>query len=455
MYTRKLHVAAGSFLVKHAEPICLQAYLGTCVGVAVFDPEARVGGLIHLLLPEPVSMQNTFQPEKYASRGMPLFLQALAGAGANPRRLHACMAGGALVGPISSQDLALDVGGRTADIARSILTDAGITIGQSETGGFFTCCLSLDMHSGQCRIEPAGHDHHRTEAPPRTPTRQEIERLVDTIHPIPQIALKVMRIINQDGYDIAAIVEQVRKDQVIGAQILRLCNSPLIAPRQPVESIDHALVLIGPGMLQKFVIAAALEGFFDQVGIGYSLCKGGLYHHSMGTAIIAEHLAQITDRVRPPLAYTAGLLHDIGKVLLDQFIAGAYPLFYRTLQEGKEDMLSAERRLLSMDHTQAGALLARRWKLPQVIAEVIEQHHRPRDQAGDNALISIVSLAEMLMYRFNAGLELERLNPEDIEGHLAALGLAPQDLAGLVDQMPSQVFSAAPEMGLIPSAERR
>ena len=76
-HLRKHHVASGSFYVSRNTPLILQAFLGTCVGVALYDEEAGVGGLVHLLLPEPVSETITYQPEKYASTGLPIFLRAL------------------------------------------------------------------------------------------------------------------------------------------------------------------------------------------------------------------------------------------------------------------------------------------------------------------------------------------------------------------------------------------
>ena len=77
-------------------------------------------------------------------------------AGAHRESLSACLAGGALVGPLSRQDLDLDIGGRTTEVARTILEKENIEIVKSETGGFFTCCLSLGMNSGEFSIEPAG-----------------------------------------------------------------------------------------------------------------------------------------------------------------------------------------------------------------------------------------------------------------------------------------------------------
>ena len=109
------HVAAGSYYVSRTKPLILQSFLGTCVGVALFDEEAQVGGLIHLLLPEPVSRAASIQPEKYASTGFPLFLAAICNEGASKSRLKAFIAGGALVGPLQDMDLHLDIGGRTVE----------------------------------------------------------------------------------------------------------------------------------------------------------------------------------------------------------------------------------------------------------------------------------------------------------------------------------------------------
>ena len=86
-HPRKHHVTSGSYYVSRNMPLTLQAFLGTCVGVAIYDEEAGVGGLVHLLLPEPVSEGSLFQPEKYASTGFPIFLRALYDEGASKEGL--------------------------------------------------------------------------------------------------------------------------------------------------------------------------------------------------------------------------------------------------------------------------------------------------------------------------------------------------------------------------------
>lgn len=87
-----------------------------------------------------------------------------------------------------------------------------------------------------------------------------------------------------------------------------------------MDSVDRALVVFGEKRLLQLAVSASLESLFPGSLCGYSLCKGGVYQHAMGTSVIAEKLANFTGRTAPDLAYTGGLLHDIGKVVMDQYM---------------------------------------------------------------------------------------------------------------------------------------
>lgn len=443
--SRKYHVASGSFEVGHAQARFLQAFLGTCVGVAVFDDTAGVGGLIHLLLPEPISSWSVDQSEKYATTGMPIFLKQLMDLGATRENMRAVVAGGALVGPLTHQDINLDIGGRTAEKVLDALNAEGIEVVRSETGGFFTCCIELDMQRWECHIQPAGFDAVGTNNVEPSPSISEIQHAIASIRPIPQVALKVLRIIEDGSYDIDKIAEEVKKDQVISAKTIQLCNSAMFAKRHEVISLDHALVFLGQELFIKLVISAAVESYYSQSGNGYSLCKGGLYHHAIGTAMVAEKIALMTEKVVPAVAYTAGLLHDIGKVVLDQYIVGAYPMLYREFQDRQSEIIDVENRILGKDHTQIGELLAKSWSLPDSLGDAIQFHHRPEKSTDNRPLTTIVYLADLLMSRFHAGLELERMGTDKLVDHLSQLDLSPGQLGELVDLIPEKVFEPAAE----------
>jgi HD-like signal output (HDOD) protein/chemotaxis receptor (MCP) glutamine deamidase CheD len=418
------HVSAGSYFVGPKQPLLLEAFLGTCVAVAMVDAEAGVGGLAHYLLPEPVSLQSAFQLDKYAASGMPIFLKALFAAGAHRDRLRATIAGGALIGPLDDLDLNLDIGGRTAETVEKILLSEGIPIETAETGGVFSCCLKLDMHQWACRIDPSGAERLESPQAPSLPAPGEIERVAEGLQPVPQAALKIMRLIEEEEYDLRLLAAELRKDQVLSARTLQLANSVMFSTRQRIESIDHALMHLGVNLVMKFVIAAAVEGFFAQSGTGYSLCRGGLYHHAVGVAVIAEKL---------------------GKVVLDQFVGGAYPLFYRRLiEERTTDFTQAEQALFGTTHPAVGFQLAQRWSFPDSLAEAIRSHHDAEPGGRHQGLGSLVFLSNLLMSRFLAGLVIGRQVTHTIAPRLAAIGLSPSQLPQIVDLIPMDVFEASP-----------
>ena len=443
-------VSTGSFFVGPKQPLILEVFLGTCVGVALIDADAGIGGLAHFLLPEPTSLQSAFQPEKYASSGMQLFLQALYEAGARRDYLKATIAGGALVGPVDDIDLTLNIGGRTAEIAETVLKAEGIPIDKTETGGFFTCRLSLDMQRWTCRIDPSGIERRNLSGSSALPEKGEIDRAVERLQPVPQAALKIMQLIDDEEYDIRTLAAELRMDQVLSARTLQLANSVMFASRNRIESIDHALMYLGVNLLMKLVVAAAVEAFFAQSGLGYSLCKGGLYHHAAGVALISEKLAKLTAAAKPGLAYTAGLLHDIGKVVLDQHVAAAAPLFYRRLIEEKAtDFTQAEQELFGITHTEAGYRLAQQWHFPESLAETIRYHHQPERGVQDTALNHIVFLANLIMSRFHSGLELEKQAIGALAPRLSAIGLSEAQFPQIVDMIPLNVFKASPQVAII------
>jgi len=332
------HIPSGSFKISSRENILFHAYLGTCVGIALYDKKINAGGVIHILLPEPSTKNRPAYPEKYASTGLPILLKALYELGASPETLTATIAGGALVGPLSHQDINLDIGGRSAEIASKILTKEGISIEKSETGGFFTCTLELNLANGETTIRPAWEKGKKENHDHTIPSRKEILGTIDSLTPIPQTALKIMRIVQEAEHSIDQISDELHRDQVLAARTLQMCNSVMFSGKIKIETLKDALLILGENTLINSIVTAAIQNYFAQAETrGYSLCKGGMFFHSLGCAVTAEIIARITGKADPQTAYAAGLLHDIGKVVLDQYIARLCPLFFRGLHHHQAD----------------------------------------------------------------------------------------------------------------------
>ena len=437
-------VNAGSYVVSNGKSQILEAYLGTCVGVSLCDRHANVGGLIHLLLPEPTGIKGDSQPALYATTGLPLFIRELCDEGASEGELEAYVAGGALVGPLSEKDLILNIGGRTTEFVEEILDREGIPVRKSETGGFFTCRLSLNTETWESDIDPSGVSTlPSVKTGFKSLTLEQIDTTIDRLHPIAQVALTVIRMIGDDNYSMKHIAKEVRQDQVISARAIRLCNSAFFALKVKIDTIDRALVMIGEKKLMQLVVSASLEDFFPDNEQGYSLCKGGLYRHAIGTAMVSEKLAEFTGKASSEKAYTAGLLHDIGKVVLDQYLAPLYPLFYRRTQIDGVNLIDVESDELGITHTEAGGRLAEHWSLPESLADTIQHHHHPEQATVDPELTHLVYLADLLMSRFLVGEELECLNTNELASRLQKVGIRLEDFPMMVDFISDRITTGS------------
>jgi len=435
-------VGSGNYVIGTRNNGILEAYLGTCVGVTVCDRDTGIGGLCHLLLPEPIGLDKSWKPAVYASTGMPLFLEALHEAGARKNGLEATVAGGALVGPVSREDLDLDIGGRTTEVVLGVLKNEEIPVSVTETGGYFSCRLSLDFQTLQSAIQPISKPLSGNRENFKKPTSREIMRATNNVRPIPQIALKIARMIHHSSYNMSDVVSEIKQDQIISATVIRLCNSAFIGLKNRIDSINRAAVILGEKMLLQLVISASLEQFFTDSGEGYSLCKGGLFQHALRTAMVAEQLARFTGKAPSDIAYAAGLLHDIGKVVLDQYIASVYPFFYRRTQIDEMELCEVEKQKLGVTHPAAGGLLAETWSLPDNLTDAIRHHHYPEQASVDPDLAHLVYLADLLMSRFQVGQELECLNMEMLPSRLRKIGLTPAEFPLLVNLIPQQIFDA-------------
>jgi putative nucleotidyltransferase with HDIG domain len=225
--------------------------------------------------------------------------------------------------------------------------------------------------------------------------------------------------------------------------VIRLSNSAFFGLKKRVDSIDRALVIMGEKMLLQMVVSASLEIYFSQIGNGYSLCKGGLFKHALGTALIASELSRYTGISSPEIAYTAGLLHDIGKVVLDQYITSACPFFYRKTQIDTDDLVHAEGEKLGVSHPEAGKWLAEKWSIPGNLTDVIRNHHYPERAEVDRGLTHLIYFADLMMSRFQVGHELECINVDGFSSRLKEIGLQPSRFTTLIERIPSEVFDTS------------
>lgn len=207
--------------------------------------------------------------------------------------------------------------------------------------------------------------------------------------------VKLLGLLNDEEIDNAAVVQIVRADAVLTAKLLALANSAFFASPRPIESCDEALFYLGHDQVHRLALAIGLGGVMNRKAAGYAMDEGEFWRHSLLSAKAAEFLAGAAPYVADaPLAYTAALLHDIGKLVLNQFLAPESQVAVaRVIEERGEAGVSAEQSILKTNHAEVGALLLRKWTLPHPIIEAVQYHHIPQI-APTAKLSALLALAD-------------------------------------------------------------
>jgi putative nucleotidyltransferase with HDIG domain len=220
-----------------------------------------------------------------------------------------------------------------------------------------------------------------------------LRRVTDGMVALPTLPLVASRLLEAVARDEAASEEVARiiaLDPSLTARTLRLANSEFYGFPRKVGTVDLAVVVLGSATIRDLVLSASVLASID----GTDCALEGLWNHSMAAAVAARFLADRTQYRHAGEAYAAGLLHDIGKVVLRQTDSRRFQAVLALAREQGEPMEAAERGLFGSSHAQVGAWLAERWGLPADLVEAIATHHQPEKARGNRALASLVHLAD-------------------------------------------------------------
>jgi len=256
----------------------------------------------------------------------------------------------------------------------------------------------------------------------------EILSLVKSVPPFPKVARRVSEMLQDLGVSANALAEVIQYDQVITANVLKICNSAYFGLPRKVASLDEALVIVGNETLKNIIITSSSAKFYEgAAGEGYKLEQGDMWKHSVATAIMARELARQVREVDDSSAFTAGLLHDIGKRFLSSFVAEDFKaIMMKVVQDGCS-FVEAEKELLGASHAELGGMILRQWEFPREIENAVLLHH-DQDALDREPLVAVVALANALVISMGIGVGADGLSTK-LRGHgLKRFGITPMML---------------------------
>jgi len=235
---------------------------------------------------------------------------------------------------------------------------------------------------------------------------------IHDIPPFPQVVVKAMEIISNPNYLVNDLLEVIRLDQSITANILKLCNSAYFGLPRKVSSLKEAVVYLGTVQLRQVLLASGVKDVYDRPDKGYSYFDGELWQHAIACALMAQILFR---HLRLPLEensiFTAALLHDVGKVVLSTYVSQEFTDIEKLVKEGNQPFHDAERQVLGFDHAEMGGRLAELWEFPEVISVAIRFHHQPEKAPKPHRLLSeLIALSDSLVLMLGYGTSVDGLS---------------------------------------------
>jgi putative nucleotidyltransferase with HDIG domain len=225
-----------------------------------------------------------------------------------------------------------------------------------------------------------------------------LEKLQSTreLPTVPAVLVPLLQYLDQpmDRVDLQHVVHLVSQDKSLTARCLQVANSALFGSRHQVESIQAAVVSVGIVRIQEIAVSCSLLKLLPTAWANAS--PSAIWAHSLGCALIAREFAGKIGFHDPSKAYVAGLLHDVGIVAL---LWVAPNDFRRALELAKQEhspLAEAEDKVLGITHVESGQIIAQNWHLPAELIDVIAHHHAPEKSTHNPALVSIVSLSDLL-----------------------------------------------------------
>ncbi len=221
---------------------------------------------------------------------------------------------------------------------------------------------------------------------------------------IPPIASKVLQLVSSDYSSINELENMVVQDQSFSTRILKIANSPYYGRGKCIDSISTAIIIIGFNSVKSLVMSASLKDLHRKSG----LFEQQHWEHSLGVSIAASLLAAETKMLLPEDVVVGGLIHDLGKIVINNSLPDQYNLVLDKVSAEKIPSIVAEDAILGFNHCNVGGLIARKWKLPRSLEAVIEYHHAEEyplfEDSGYETMCQIVQVADAMCLNMGIGM---------------------------------------------------
>jgi len=222
---------------------------------------------------------------------------------------------------------------------------------------------------------------------------------------VPMVAMKVLNLINNPNTDLETLQNAIAADQSLAARVLRVANSAFYGSRRNIDTVSDAIVMTGFQTIKNLVLAAATRDVYKKFG----LLEQKLWEHSIGVSVAAGILAREVGGISREEAAVAGLLHDVGKVVMNNSQPERFSMLTEMIYNDRVTFSQREKEIFGFGHAEAGGLFAQRWEFPESLCDIIRRHHYDHYEdlmdlePPGRTLCTVIALSDALCVRLGVG----------------------------------------------------
>lgn len=246
---------------------------------------------------------------------------------------------------------------------------------------------------------------------------------------LPQITNQILRLADKPDVSAKQIAALVEREPGLAAKLLKIANSSFYGVSGKILSVAHAVTFLGIGTVRSLAIGQAYQQLISSPGQSLRFDRVAFWQHSLATGVIARILARLVSWGDPEQAFMAGLLHDIGRLVLDRFLGREFDQAIQLSHERSCTLWEAEQEVLGYTHAEAGEVLGKQWNLPPVFQVVPRDHHR-LVRFEEDELTCIVLTANVLAHQcgFAIGAPVDYEVPPEVQ---ESLGIPAEQYEGI------------------------
>ncbi len=272
--------------------------------------------------------------------------------------------------------------------------------------------------------------------------KEQIVSKVSSFPTLPAMAGKLLNLLNDPDVTGSEIGKVVQYDPALTANLMKAANSAYLGVATQVLSINEAIFRLGSKWIFQVAVSSLIYSNLRRPVSGYDLSGEDLWMHSIAVGMMADIIGRELKMKDVGLAFTGGLLHDMGKIIMGEFISENFDKIESTVYDEQVSFEEAEEKILGVDHPEIGALVAENWKFPPRLIDCIRYHHDPDAAPEIHPAIDLVHIADALCLMQGYGIGRDGINYKPNGNSVDRLKLT----TSIIEKATSQLNSSLDEV---------